>query len=272
MRILLPPSEAKTPGGTGKSLQARKATGSLDAARAPVFHALAALLRAADPAAAARALILPESIAGEAMQVNARVRISGTRPALDRYSGVVYDGLAAHQLSRGARTTAAKAVLVFSGLLGAVRGADPVPNYRVPAKATLPGVGVAGTYWRPKLSALLPPLLGDGLIVDLRSSDYLSMWQPSRQDPLYERILSVRILSPKPSGALAVISYPSKYHKGRLAAALLEHVAAGNPIRTASDVADVWLSVGGKDARLGSATKSGLSATLELITLTSKIV
>ena len=53
-----------------------------------------------------------------------------------------------------------------------------VPDYRVPAKATLPGIGVAATFWRPVLGVTVPALLAPGLVVDLRSSDYAAMWRP----------------------------------------------------------------------------------------------
>jgi cytoplasmic iron level regulating protein YaaA (DUF328/UPF0246 family) len=268
MRILLPPSEAKQGGGRGKPLASRSANTPLDEARQAVLHALGVLLRSG-AAEATRSLFLPGSIAAQALADNARVTTTGTRPALDRYAGIVYDGLAAAALSPTARRLANRDVLVLSGLLGVVRGGDPVPNYRVPAKATLPGLGVAGTYWRRKLADLLPPLLGAGLIVDLRSSDYAAMWRPERGDALNERMVGVRVLSPRPDGSLGVISYPSKYHKGKLAAGLIERAAAGQSVDTAEDVIRTWLDIGGKDARL---TADNPARVLELITFTSTVV
>jgi hypothetical protein len=74
------------------------------------------------------------------------------------------------------------------------------------------------------------------------------MWQPARTDPIADRILRVSVLSEKSSGGLGVISYASKLGKGRLTAALLERCAAGHPVLSASDVAAVWLSIGGQSA------------------------
>ncbi len=55
-------------------------------------------------------------------------------PALDRYAGIVYDGLFLQPLSEAARAVADREVLIFSGLFGVLRGGDPVPAYRVPGQ------------------------------------------------------------------------------------------------------------------------------------------
>ncbi|MDQ2838222.1 MAG: peroxide stress protein YaaA [Actinomycetota bacterium] len=253
MRILLPPSEAKHAGGRGRSLAGRSASQPIDEARRLTLDALATLLET--PGKAPAALLLPPSVADAAIEENLRVRSSPTLPAIRRYAGIVYDGLDVEHLSAAAQQLAGKQLLIFSGLFGVLRGADPVPAYRVPAKAVLPGLGIAGSFWRPRLATLLPPLLGrSGLIVDLRSTDYASMWQPARGSREASRLLTVRVLSRKPDGGLGVISYPSKLAKGKLAAALLERAASGEPIRGAEDVRAVWASLGGSDTRPGPAS------------------
>ncbi|MEO6701368.1 MAG: peroxide stress protein YaaA [Jatrophihabitantaceae bacterium] len=265
MRILLPPSEAKNPGGRGRPLN-RRATPldqaqPLDQARQATLQALARLIE--DPAGAAEALLLPDSVAGSALAQNAAVLSSATMPAIRRYAGVVYSGLAVDALSVPAQRLAGRELLIFSGLFGVLRGADGVPNYRVPAKAVLPGLGVASTYWRPILTGLLPAMLGRaGLIVDLRSSDYASMWQPAPASPQARRLVTVRVLSRRPNGSYGVISYASKLAKGRLAGQLLERSAAHEPARTVEAVAETWIGLGGRDAQPGPAR---LGCLLELI-------
>jgi uncharacterized protein len=245
VRILLPPSEAKTRGGRGTPITARARSRPIDEVRLQTLAALDALVRS--PAAAA-ALQLPPSVAAEALHDNAQAATSPTLPAVDRYAGVVYDGLAARQLSRSARTLANRSLLIFSGLFGVVRGNEGVPIYRVPAKAVLGELGVVGTYWKPHLTALMPALLDGGLIIDLRSTDYATMWRPSWRDPVASRLVTIRILSRMPDGSARVISYNSKLAKGRLAAALLERCAAGRDIATVGDVIDVWNAIGGSGA------------------------
>src|SRR6185437_7127979 len=158
VRILLPPSEGKTPGGRGRPLARRGLTGPLAEDRAIVLDALATLLTA-DPGKAADALLLPAGVAATALAADSAVLSAPTSPALRRYAGVVYDGLGFDALPPDVQRLAGRTVLVFSGLWGVVRGDEAVPDYRVPAKAVLPGIGVVGTFWRPRLDEELPPML-----------------------------------------------------------------------------------------------------------------
>jgi uncharacterized protein len=249
VHLLLPPSESKSRGGRGRPLRRRTAdVGPLGAARAAALRALSELV-AGDPRRAARALLLPAGVATEALAANAAVLDSPTTPALHRYTGTVYEGFAVASLRPAEQRLAARSTWIFSGLFGIVRGDEPVPAYRVPAKAVLPGLGVASTFWRPVLGDVLEQLLRRDLIVDLRSTDYTAMWRPPAT--IADRVVGVRVLSPAPRGGHAVISYNSKHAKGRLAAALVRRAAAGTQIRTAEDVAHAWLDCGGIDCVAG---------------------
>lgn len=265
MRILLPPSEVKNPGGRGLPLSRRQRRHPIEDSRQLVLQALDQLLAAGDPDAA-RALLMPDSIAAEALQANRRIRTAPTMPALDRYAGVVYDGLFLQPPSDAARAVANRELLIFSGLFGVLRGGDPVPPYRVPAKAALPGLGVLATFWRPRLEDVMPALLDRGLLLDLRSTDYAAMWQPAGHGSRAGALVSVRVLSPRPDGSLGVISFASKLAKGRLTTALLERRAAGQPVDSVDDIAAAWAVAGGSDL-LERPTQAGL--TLELITATA---
>jgi hypothetical protein len=253
VRVLLPPSEAKSPGGRGRPLAARAPHPTLGAARERTLGALAQLV-AGPPADAAAALLLPPGTIDDALAANARVREARTMPALERYAGVLYDGFASAGLGDGERGVAARTILVFSGLLGVVRGDEAVPLYRVPAKAVLPGIGVVGTFWRPVLDEAMPALLfRGGLVIDLRSSDYTAMWRP--KGAVARRVVTVRVLSPLSSGRLGVVSYPSKFAKGQLAAALVRRLAAAEPVDTVADVAAAWLACGGLRAESEAANQ-----------------
>ncbi|UQX86726.1 peroxide stress protein YaaA [Jatrophihabitans telluris] len=268
MHILLPPSESKTTGGGGRSLRRRTGQGPLSEPRAEVIRALDDLL-SRSRADIAHALALPTSVIDSAVRANAMLLDAPTRPALDRYAGVVYDGMRCAAWNAAERRCADRSVLIFSGLFGVVAGGAPVPDYRVPAKAVLPGVGTTGTYWRPWLAEHLPPLLRSGLVIDLRSSDYAAMWRPERSSSLARRVVRVRILSPRPDATMAVISFPSKFFKGVLADSIVRASAAGRPPATAEDLAALWSAAGGKDAVL-SADKDGV--VLELHSATSTVV
>ncbi|WP_375492519.1 peroxide stress protein YaaA [uncultured Jatrophihabitans sp.] len=246
MRLLLPPSETKRPGGRGRSLRTRTATHPLDASRAGALDALAELLAHDDRAAAMQALLLPPAAADAALRANAAVRDAPTMPAIRRYAGTVYQGLAYDELTRAEQHVAVRTTLIFSGLFGVLRGDEPVPDYRVPAKAVLPGIGTAATYWRPRLAAPLAGTVRDELVVDLRSGDYAAMWRPTGR--AREHVVAIRILSPVPRGGLGVVSFTSKLAKGRLAAELVRRQAAGELPRDHHDVVAAWMSCGGVDA------------------------
>jgi len=266
MRILLPPSEAKNPGGRGLPLARRQRRQPIDDSRDLVLRALDELLAGTGGFDPARSLLLPDSVAGPALADNRRVRTAPTMPALDRYAGIVYDGLFLQPLSDAARTVANREVLIFSGLFGVVRGGDPVPSYRVPGKAWLPGLGVLSTFWRPRLDGLVPDLLDRGPVLDLRSGDYAAMWQPSGQQARSGQLIEVRVLSPRPDGTLGVISFASKLAKGRLTAAVLERRAAGLPVRAVEDIGAAWSAAGGSDL-VERTTARGIA--LDLITPTA---
>lgn len=246
VHLLLPPSEAKSTGGRGRPLSRQRVHPLLGAARAETLAALDQLLRG-DRDAAAAALLLPPATVSDALAANVAVTHSPTAPALRRYRGTVYEGLDADSFSPAEFRLGGRCVWVFSGLFGVVRGDEPVPAYRVPAKAVLPGIGVAGTFWRRTLDAVLPQLFArGGPIVDLRSSDYAAMWRP--RGAVATRTITVRMLSPLPGGRFGVVSFPSKLAKGRLAAALVRRAVSGAPVRSADDVAAAWLAAGGADA------------------------
>jgi cytoplasmic iron level regulating protein YaaA (DUF328/UPF0246 family) len=240
VRILLPPSEGKTSGGDGPPLA------ELGFGPGPVGRHRARLCAAVQRAAtrtrrtAMAAFALPEAVADAAITANAVVSTSPTRPALDRYAGVVFDGLRAATMTGAERAAAEEHVLVFSGLFGALGAGDPIPDYRVPAASVLPRIGLVGASWRPVLTAALPARLGAGLVVDLRSTDYAAMWRA----PKTLACVSVRILTEMPDGRLMIVSYVSKLAKGRLARALVERAAAGETATDAADIVRAWVESG----------------------------
>jgi uncharacterized protein len=266
LRLLLPPSEAKHPGGRGRPLTDPAASPVLGEARAAVFKALAALLDGPE-AAAASALLLPPAAVHGALAADRAVLRAPTTPALSRYAGVLYQGLDASSLTRPERRLAGRAVLVLSGLLGVVRGDEAVPDYRVPSAARLPGVGVLATYWRGVLGAAMPGLLPTaGLVVDLRSTDYAAMWRP-RAD-LAERVVTVKIVSPLPRGGQGVVSAASKHGKGRLVRAVVQRLAAGAAVATADDLLAAWSVAGGSDGTVELAPGGGRHLLLRTATST----
>ncbi|MEX5632757.1 peroxide stress protein YaaA [Parafrankia sp. FMc2] len=288
MRILLPPSEAKTEGGDGPSLRmAGFGCGPLAGARAEVARAVAAFCRA-DPHAAIVALRLPTSRAQADLAANTAMLDAPTMPALDRFVGVLYEALAPAALPPAARAVAGHTLFVSNGAFGLLGATEPVPDHRVAMAAAIPGLGsrttptVLAAFWRARLAPALPDLLtcapdavgpvgtvgtvgsvGEHLVVDLRSSDYVTV--PSLSGPIRASALPVRALTEKlvdGRWARRPLSYQAKQTKGLLTRALLLAEAAGRLVKTIDDVADVAESAGLVAEPRGTAT----APTLDVIT------
>ncbi len=206
MLVLLPPSETKHPGGTGPALDLTALTApELTPVREQVTAALVGL--ADDVPAARAALGLSPAQDGEIAR-NAVLRTSPTLPAVERYTGVLYDALDVRSLTPAQRRRAARRLAVGSALFGLVGAEDPIPAYRLSAGSSLPGLPSLRTLWKP---ALAPVLRADGeLVVDLRSGAYADL------APVPGAV-TVRVLSERPDGTRAVVSHFNKAHKGRLA-------------------------------------------------------
>lgn len=170
MKILLPPSETKRPGGTGAALDpASLALPSLLPQRTAVIDALIDL--AADPAEARRVLKLSDRQVGE-IEHNRMLRTAPTMPAADRYTGVLYDALGATELDRASRRWLGDHVLIHSAPFGPVGALDGIPAYRLAAGTSLPGIPPLRRLWADATSAALTDA---GFLLDLRSEAYVAL-------------------------------------------------------------------------------------------------
>ncbi len=59
-------------------------------------------------------------------------------PAIERYSGALYEALDASALTTARRRRLDGSVLILSGLWSAVAPRDPIPDYKLKMGATLP--------------------------------------------------------------------------------------------------------------------------------------
>ncbi len=248
MLVLLPPSEGKSSGGTGPAVEPGALTlPALRPARERVLAELVELCRA-DQDKALDALGLGPTQHGEIAR-NAALPQAPTRPAGEVYTGVLYDALGLATLGAAARRRAGEALLVFSGLWGAVRVGDAIPSYRCPVGARLPGLGTLAGFWRPALAEVMPEAAGDGLVLDLRSSAYAAMWRP--KGSIARRTAAVRVLLVREVDGVerrGVVSHFNKATKGRLVRALLE---SGAEPAGVDELADCWRQSGFRVERTG---------------------
>ncbi|MFE9168193.1 peroxide stress protein YaaA [Streptomyces kebangsaanensis] len=215
MLVLLPPSEGKASGGRGAPLEPESLSlPGLAAAREAVLTELVELC-AGDEDKAREVLGLSEGLRGEVAK-NAGLRTAGTRPAGEVYTGVLYDALDLASLDTAARRRAARSLLVFSGLWGAVRVTDRIPSYRCSMGVRLPGLGALSAHWRTPMASVLPEAAGDGLVLDLRSAAYAAVWKPKGE--VAGRTATVRVLH---APTRKVVSHFNKATKGRIVRSLL---------------------------------------------------
>lgn len=216
MLILLPPSETKRAGGARAPLDLQRlALPALAPQRVAVTDALVAL--SADPAGATRALKLSDSQQGE-IAVNAALRSSPTMPAVDRYTGVLFDALDAASLDSVARRWLGRHVLIHSAPFGPVGALDPIPAYRLGATASLPGLPPLRRVWADAVTSSIEAT-SPRFVLDLRSEAYVALGPvPASVTAVY-----VRVVAEGEGGAVRALNHFNKHAKGALVRLLATH-------------------------------------------------
>ncbi|GGF30643.1 UPF0246 protein [Marmoricola endophyticus] len=216
MLILLPPSEGKNAPRRGARLDPASWPDDLSAPRRQVLDSLVEVCRT-DPEDAVRALKLSAGLAGE-VQRNAEVYDAPTARADHVYAGVLYDALDLASLDEAARRRATRWLAVTSSVFGLLRPAERIPAYRLSGDVTLPGLGSVAGHWRTHLGPVVERMVGDGLLVDMRSGTYQAFWRPGPE--LAPRTATVRVLH-EAGGKRSVVSHFNKATKGRIVRAML---------------------------------------------------
>ncbi len=212
MLILLPPSEGKTLAVKGSAVDlASMSFPELTAARHSV---LTALMKVSAHEDAAITLGVGPSLADEVTR-NTGLLHAPAAPAHAIYSGVLYDALGYRRMTPTQRRKADGAVVVMSGLWGALGFSDAIPAYRLSMTVELPGVGKLTTFWRRQLQHVLAERSAGSLIVDCRSSSYASAWAGPP-----ERTVAVNVFQER-NGKRTVVSHFAKHTRGELARHLL---------------------------------------------------
>lgn len=252
MLFLLPPSETKRDGGTGSSLQLSALSfASLTDSRRVVLDALHAL--SLDDAVAARAVKVGAKGAPAELERNRSVARTPTMPAIERYTGVLYDALAVHDMGPDARARASRHLVVHSALFGLVRANDLIPAYRLSHDSRLPGVRLRAHWSLANASVLAGLDEGDaikGPLVDLRSEGYAALGPlPARPDAVFVRVVAVAA-----DGATRALNHFNKKGKGAFVRAVLE---AGPMPLTIAELCRVSTAMGWPLRRVESSSDSG---------------
>lgn len=224
MLILLPPSEGKTPAERGPRLALRRLSfPALTPVRERLLTSLIAV--SAQERTALRILGLGAGQVDELTR-NLSLHSAACAPAIEVYTGVLYEALDVASLTTVQRTRLEETVAVGSALWGLVRAADSIPAYRLSGGTTLPGVGSVSAVWRDPITGILAS--EPGPILDLRSGAYQFGTLPQRDDVAVGRVLLER------NGRRSVVSHHNKATKGRAVRAL---VSARRRHRSLDDIA-----------------------------------
>ncbi|MCF8588194.1 YaaA family protein [Gordonia liuliyuniae] len=208
MLVILPPSETKSDGGKSAPLDLDSLSlPELNAVRRRIANAVVEL--AGDLAASRTALGLGATDAAIAeVARNAELWRAPTRPAITRYTGVLYDALDYPGMTRASKAKAADRLMIGSALFGVVSATDLIPAYRLSGGSKLPGLGTLGAAWKPALSPALDAL--DDFVVDLRSGVYQKL------GPV-DGAVSATVVTELANGSRKVVSHFNKHHKGLVA-------------------------------------------------------
>lgn len=249
LQILLPPSETKRVGGVAAAAAPGLHAGAeLDAARGRVRAALEALSAPAaahttgeDPRpellAAAKALGLGATKLGE---LEWNLDLGGAvMPAIERYTGVLYDGLAIDELDAAARGWIDSHVFVQSALFGLVRAGDLIPAYRLSAGSRLPALGAPlKRVWAAAHEGVIDGAAA--LVLDLRSKDYAALAPVPGAHALH-------VAQRSASGETRALNHFNKAAKGDLVARLAR---SGADISSLDELI-AWAEIAGLELFVG---------------------
>ena len=238
MLILLPPSETKRSGGVGISIdKAAIIWAALDPTRDQLISALSKLCQ--DPPAAIKALGLGKMNALD-IELNMNLMKAPTMPALQRYSGVLFEALDYSSLSKGALERANEKLFIQSALFGLLPAMEQIPNYRFSASAKLPGISLR-TLWQKAHEAVWPRLVGQ--ILDMRSKDYREI----NPVPIDKTHYIVEVFSSEGKA----LNHFNKKAKGLFTRAALEHkLDSIDEVERIAESAGLGASVEGQTVKL----------------------
>ncbi|HYC77484.1 MAG TPA: peroxide stress protein YaaA [Planctomycetota bacterium] len=182
LRILLPLADRKKPGGRDgtccdhKRLAARLAYKTIGAPRRAALDGFQKAM--ASGSDALKVLGLQGAAFREAYAVNRALERCNLATALERNNGAFADTLEPAALPPAAKTRLERAVLFVCPLLGVLAADDPIPDYRCPEGAKLPGIGSLHRHWKPEVTKLLNRLLKRKRVLSFLPTRLSALWAP----------------------------------------------------------------------------------------------
>jgi cytoplasmic iron level regulating protein YaaA (DUF328/UPF0246 family) len=229
--ILLPPSETKRDGGVEGSSLSLPALSfpTLTASRKTALAGLRVVSRSI--VASTRALGLGPTQRFE-IDRNRAVLSSPTMPAIERYTGVLYDAIDVESLDATARRFLDDTVVIHSALFGLVRASDRIPAYRFSHDSRVPGTSLP-KIWREANAGVLAAQAQ--LVLDLRSESYVHL------GPAGVSSHFLRVVTRDAAGTKRALNHFNKHGKGELVRAL---ALAGNNVASLGELIEWAASAG----------------------------
>ena len=213
--LLVPPSEAKTPGGSRSAAAKGVFDEILADDRLEVIATLAATLKGA-PLRRREILLNARGPLMDRALVATQELAAGTaplRPAWKRFSGVVWTHLDPASLLPSSR----KRLLIPSSVYGLTTGEDRIADFRLKMNVGVGSLGTMATFWRTRLTPVLASHVKTAPLVSLLPKEHEMAID---LDALSKTRTVVRVVFSDDGGS-ATVGHDAKAVKGVLARALL---------------------------------------------------
>ena len=231
--ILLPPSEGKASGGEGPPLDLDTLSfESLSKTRALMAKSLGQLT--GKPRVAQKLLGVKGVALETARADNTGLMDTPTLPAIERYTGVMYDSIDYKSLDADARECFGQSVIIMSGLFGILRPYDMIPVYKLKMGARLRRNKACSAIWKPLISKALATSDESSVIWDLLPNEHSAAWDPSLV--ACDVRFTVKFLEAGRDGKLKTVSHWSKALKGALVRHLVSNPDAAGSADSALDL------------------------------------
>jgi hypothetical protein len=165
---------------------------------------------------------------------NAALRTTPTLPAIERYTGVMYDAIEHRTLDAGAREVFGQSVIIMSGLFGMVRPFDMIPAYKLKMGGKVMRGKSCAVIWKKLLTKSLADSVQGGVVWDLLPNEHSAAWDPSAIT--YEKRFTVKFVERNVDGQLKTVNHWSKLLKGALIRHLVSNEEAAGSAESALDL------------------------------------
>ena len=155
---------------------------------------------------------------------NAGLMDAPTLPAIERYTGVMYDSIDYKSLDADAKDCFGQTTFIMSGLFGMVRPYDMIPTYKLKMGAKLRRNKTCAAIWKPLISKSMAETVESGVIWDLLPNEHSAAWDPALV--ACDVRFTVKFLEAGRDGKLKTVSHWSKALKGALVRHLVSNPAA----------------------------------------------